>query len=140
MSWKLLNLASLESIEKCSNSILADESRIDLLVLNAGSGQKRSPSPINMLKGCVNLPLWPDLMSRNLDSTYFAIFLAGVLVMSDSPKMKRTSDGFELHMGINYFGHYALTRRLLGLMRSTAKSSADGARLVLKTSISVWNS
>ena len=40
VSWKLLNLASLESIEKCSNSILADESRIDLLVLNAGLGQK----------------------------------------------------------------------------------------------------
>ena len=37
VSWKLLNLASLESIEKCCNSILVDESRIDLLVLNAGS-------------------------------------------------------------------------------------------------------
>ena len=36
VSWKILNLASLESIEKCSNSILADEPRIDLLVLNAG--------------------------------------------------------------------------------------------------------
>ena len=36
VSWKSLNLASLESIEKCSNSILTDEPRIDLLVLNAG--------------------------------------------------------------------------------------------------------
>ena len=40
VSFKLLNLASLESIEKCSNSILADEARIDLLVLNAGLEQK----------------------------------------------------------------------------------------------------
>ena len=58
------------------------------------------------------------------------LYYAGVLVVSDSTKMKRTSDGFELHMGINYLGHYALTRRLVGRMRSTANSSSDGARLL----------
>jgi len=95
VSWKLLNLASQESIEKCSNSILADEERIDILVLNAG-----------------------------------------VLSLSDTPKMKRTPDGFELHMGINYLGHYALTRRLLQLLRSTAKTSEDGVRIVATASSS----
>ena len=49
---------------------------------------------------------------------------AGVLVVSDSTKMKRTSDGFELHMGINFVGHYALVRRLLPLLRKTASSEA----------------
>lgn len=42
VSFKLLNLASLESIEKCTNSILADEARIDLLVLNAGLDKKNA--------------------------------------------------------------------------------------------------
>ena len=50
--------------------------------------------------------------------------------MSDSPK--RTLDGFEVHMGINFLGHYALTRRLLKLMRSTAKITTDGVRFGLK--------
>ena len=53
--------------------------------------------------------------------------------MSDSPK--RTSDGFEVHMGINFLGHYALTRRLLKLMRSTAKIAADGVRFGLRKQI-----
>ena len=109
VSWKLLNLASLESIEKCSNSILADESRIDLLVLNAGYWYRTNHISCN-LKICN---------------------LIGVLSMSDSTK--RTSDGFELHIGINFLGHYALTRRLLKLMRCTAKCSTDGVRFGL------WN-
>ena len=69
-------------------------------------------------------------ISQNLSSKCADSYLwySGVLVLSDSPKKKRTTDGFELHMGINFFGHYALTRRLLGLMRATAKISADGAR------------
>jgi NAD(P)-dependent dehydrogenase (short-subunit alcohol dehydrogenase family) len=41
-----------------------------------------------------------------------------------------TEDGLERHMGVNYFGHYALVARLLPLLGCT-----DGARLVTTTSL-----
>jgi len=45
-----------------------------------------------------------------------------------------TADGFETHMGVNHLGHFALTMRLLPLLRSTPGSrvvttSSMGARL-----------
>jgi NAD(P)-dependent dehydrogenase (short-subunit alcohol dehydrogenase family) len=41
-----------------------------------------------------------------------------------------TADGFELHMGVNHLGHFALTARLLPLLRATA-----GSRIVTMSSI-----
>jgi NAD(P)-dependent dehydrogenase (short-subunit alcohol dehydrogenase family) len=41
-----------------------------------------------------------------------------------------TADGFELHMGVNHLGHFALTARLLPLLRATA-----GARVVSMSSM-----
>src|SRR2546430_6814198 len=45
-----------------------------------------------------------------------------------------TADGFETHIGVNHLGHFALTARLLPLLRATARSrvvtmSSMGARL-----------
>ncbi|KJC58003.1 short-chain dehydrogenase [Bradyrhizobium sp. LTSPM299] len=39
---------------------------------------------------------------------------AGVMAL---PKRQTTADGFEMQFGINYLGHYALTARLLPLLR-----------------------
>jgi protochlorophyllide reductase len=41
-----------------------------------------------------------------------------------------TADGFETHMGVNHLGHFALTARLLPLLRSTA-----GSRIVTMSSM-----
>ena len=41
-----------------------------------------------------------------------------------------TADGFELHMGVNHLGHFALTARLLPLLRATA-----GSRVVSMSSL-----
>jgi NAD(P)-dependent dehydrogenase (short-subunit alcohol dehydrogenase family) len=41
-----------------------------------------------------------------------------------------TADGFETHMGVNHLGHFALTVRLLPLLRSTA-----GSRVVTMSSV-----
>jgi NAD(P)-dependent dehydrogenase (short-subunit alcohol dehydrogenase family) len=41
-----------------------------------------------------------------------------------------TADGFELHMGVNHLGHFALTARLLPLLRATA-----GSRIVSMSSM-----
>jgi NAD(P)-dependent dehydrogenase (short-subunit alcohol dehydrogenase family) len=41
-----------------------------------------------------------------------------------------TADGFEMHMGVNHLGHFALTTRLLPLLRETA-----GSRVVTMSSM-----
>lgn len=52
---------------------------------------------------------------------------AGVMV---PPRRKETTDGFELQFGTNYLGHFALTRKLLPLLRK-----AGNARVVSLSSI-----
>jgi NAD(P)-dependent dehydrogenase (short-subunit alcohol dehydrogenase family) len=51
---------------------------------------------------------------------------AGVMT---PPKRRTTSDGFELQFGTNYLGHFALTARLLGLLRR-----GSGTRVVTVSS------
>ncbi|ETA92057.1 MULTISPECIES: SDR family oxidoreductase [Mycobacterium avium complex (MAC)] len=52
---------------------------------------------------------------------------AGVMA---PPRRQQTSDGFELQFGTNHLGHFALTGRLLALLRA-----ADSARVVTVSSI-----
>ena len=51
---------------------------------------------------------------------------AGVMI----PPESKTTDGFELQIGVNYFGHFALTGRLLDLVMRT-----PGSRVVTLSSI-----
>jgi NAD(P)-dependent dehydrogenase (short-subunit alcohol dehydrogenase family) len=52
---------------------------------------------------------------------------AGVMV---PPRRQQTEDGFELQLGTNYLGHFALTGQLLPLLRTTA-----GSRVVTLSSV-----
>ncbi|OBB94801.1 SDR family oxidoreductase [Mycobacterium sp. 852002-40037_SCH5390672] len=52
---------------------------------------------------------------------------AGVMT---PPQRQQTHDGFELQFGISHLGHFALTGRLLGLLRA-----ADSARVVTVSSL-----
>ncbi|MFB6346569.1 MAG: oxidoreductase [bacterium] len=45
------------------------------------------------------------------------------------PPYQKTEDGFELQIGVNHFGHFALTGRLLDPIKNTA-----GARVVVQSS------
>ena len=55
---------------------------------------------------------------------------AGVMAV---PDRHTTRDGFELQMGTNYLGHFALTGRLLPLLRR-----APAARVVTMSSLAAW--
>ncbi|XP_036363093.1 retinol dehydrogenase 14-like [Octopus sinensis] len=72
-----LDLASLKSVQKFSQTIIEQEPRIDILVNNAG------------------------------------VFRC--------PYMQ-TEDGFEMHMGVNYLGHFLLTNLLLDLLKKSSPS------------------
>lgn len=80
-----LDLASLESVEAFSSTLLAEGTPIHVLVNNAG-------------------------------------------VMTP-PERRTTADGFELQLGTNHLGHFALTARLMPLLR------AGGARVTSQTSV-----
>jgi len=56
---------------------------------------------------------------------------AGVMAL---PKRESTADGFEMQFGVNHLGHFALTGRLLPLLRATL-----GARVVNVSSIAHRN-
>lgn len=73
-----LDLASLSSIHAFVKKILLEETRLHILVNNAG------------------------------------VALASY---------KRTADGFEMHMGVNYLGHFLLTNLLLDRMKVTPGQS-----------------
>ncbi|KAK9805639.1 hypothetical protein WJX72_009656 [[Myrmecia] bisecta] len=83
---KQLDLADLKSIDAFTKDFLANEARLDLLVLNAG------------VMAC--------------------------------PKAY-TKDGFEMQIGTNHFGHFALTQRLLPRM----SSQGSPARIVSLSSL-----
>ncbi|KAL7518002.1 hypothetical protein ACHAWF_000171, partial [Thalassiosira exigua] len=46
-----------------------------------------------------------------------------------------TVEGFEYHIGVNHIGHALLAQLLLGKLKSTAKKSGDGARVVSVSSM-----
>ncbi|BCF95015.1 SDR family oxidoreductase [Paraburkholderia largidicola] len=56
-------------------------------------------------------------LRARLDSVDLLINNAGVMT---PPQRKTTDDGFELQLGINYVGHFALTAHLLPLLRNGA--------------------
>lgn len=53
-------------------------------------------------------------LSGQIDSLDLLVNNAGVMV---PPERQETADGFELQFGTNYLGHFALTARLLPLLR-----------------------
>lgn len=77
LAYGYLDLSSLESVNDFADKLIADESRMDMLVNNAG-----------------------------------------VMI----PPASKTRDGFELQMGVNFLGHFALTGRLFRLLERTANS------------------
>ena len=80
-----LDLASLASVAECAKQITAGESRLDLLINNAG--------------------------------------LMGI-------DQARTEDGFEMTLGVNHLGHFALTAQLAPLMLAT-----PGSRIINVSSV-----
>jgi len=68
-----------------------------------------------------------DRLSAGADGLDLLVNNAGVMT---PPKREETADGFELQLGTNYLGHFALTARLLPLLRR-----GKDARVVTLSSI-----
>lgn len=79
------------------------------------------------LANLATVAAFAERLTARCDRLDLLINNAGVMV---PPQRRQTSDGFELQLGTNYLGHFALTGRLLPLLRNAA-----GARVVTLSSI-----
>lgn len=79
------------------------------------------------LASLASVAAFADRFTARFDRLHMLINNAGVMV---PPQRRETEDGFELQLGTNYLGHFALTGRLLPLLRRTA-----GSRVVTLSSI-----
>lgn len=91
LDWLRCDHASLASVREAADKVLAQESRLDVLMANAG-------------------------------------------VMALPPGL--TSDGYEVHFGINHVAHALWIRRLLPLLQRTAREHG-GARVVPISSLAL---
>ncbi|MFC3831358.1 MULTISPECIES: SDR family oxidoreductase [Deinococcus] len=66
------------------------------------------------LASLASVAAFAERLGREQDSLDLLINNAAVMT---PPKREETSDGFELQLGTNYLGHFALTARLLPLLR-----------------------
>lgn len=79
------------------------------------------------LASLASVASFTDRLQGQIDGLDLLINNAGVM---DPPQRRITADGFELQLGTNHFGHFALTGRLLPLLRR-----ARQARVVTLSSI-----
>ena len=103
-----VNLASLDSIRECANTLLQQEDKIDILINNAGNGLSKIRQVILLFS------------HSNWSCEYFYIPLWNIGIMA-CPELK-TEDGLEMQMGTNHFGHFLLTEMLLPLLKKSAVS------------------
>ena len=102
----VIAVRNLEKGEKAKTKIVNQNSNADVLVM------KIDLSDLSSIKNFV------EEYQQRLDKLDLLINNAGVMI----PPYSKTKDGFELQMGTNHLGHFALTLQLLRLINSTPNS------------------
>ena len=102
----VIAVRNLEKGEKAKAKIVNQNSNADVVVI------KIDLSDLSSIKSFV------EEYRQKFDKLDLLINNAGVMI----PPYSKTKDGFELQMGTNHFGHFALTLQLLSLIKSTPNS------------------
>jgi NAD(P)-dependent dehydrogenase (short-subunit alcohol dehydrogenase family) len=95
----------------------------DITASDPGSNVSAEPLDLSSLASVHDLAARMKSAGRPLD---LLVNNAGIMAV---PKRQETADGFELQIGTNHLGHFALTGELLPLLRA-----ADSARVVTLSS------
>ncbi len=82
------------------------------------------------LASLASIESFADGLHRDYDAVDLLLNNAGVMAV---PR-QTTEDGFELQLGVNHLGHFALTGRLLDLVLAADGPRGDGARVVAVSS------
>ncbi|MCL4110761.1 UNVERIFIED_CONTAM: hypothetical protein GTU68_009186 [Idotea baltica] len=97
---------NLQKAEDAKRSISAEVSGADLEVIELDLSKLKS------------VRKFADTYQAKYDRLDILIENAGIMV----PPFKKTEDGFESQMGVNYFGHFLLANLLFPLLEKTKKS------------------
>lgn len=118
--WTTLGLASrgAQVIMACRNRTKADQAMATLKELYPSANLRFEALDLSNLG---SIQTCATALQANHDSLDFLINNAGVM----APPLQRTADGFEMQIGTNHLGHFALTAQLFDLLKAS-----KGARIV----------
>jgi NAD(P)-dependent dehydrogenase (short-subunit alcohol dehydrogenase family) len=118
--------------QKGANVIIAlRDPKIAKQVLSSLKEQAPSADISTVILDLANLASVKSV-ARRLTISKLDVLINNAGVMN-IPKRTFTSDGFEMHMGTNHLGHFALTLELLPLLRK-----ADSPRVICQSSLSAY--
>ncbi|KAK7714525.1 hypothetical protein SLS63_011715 [Diaporthe eres] len=119
LEWIHCDHASLATVQEAADKILAKESRLDVLMANAG---------IMALPPGLTMFTWAWIAAEG------NAWIQNHRGRRCSELL--TSDGYELHFGINHLAHALLIRKLLPLLQKTAKTHGE-ARIIPISSLAL---
>lgn len=102
----IIAVRNLEKGNKAKSRIIDQNSNADVEVM------KLDLADLNSVKN------FTEAFKQKYSQLNLLINNAGVMI----PPYSKTKDGFELQIGTNHFGHFALTLQLLNLLRNTKNS------------------
>ncbi len=102
----IIAVRNLEKGEKAKSKIINQNSNAEIEVMNLDLAD------LNSVKS------FSDSFKQKYSQLDLLINNAGVMI----PPYSKTKDGFELQMGTNHFGHFALTLQLIDLIKNTPNS------------------
>ncbi len=102
----IIAVRNLEKGEKAKSKIINQNSNAEIEVMNLDLAD------LNSVKS------FSDSFKQKYSQLDLLINNAGVMI----PPYSKTNDGFELQMGTNHFGHFALTLQLIDLIKNTPNS------------------
>ena len=115
-----IKLASLGStvIILCRDNAKA-ASAIDEIALRSGASKSRIEAVECDLADLSSVDKCAKVLSGKLDKIDVLLNNAGIMAV---PTKQSTKDGFELQMGTNHLGHFALTAKLFPLLKKNKSS------------------
>ncbi len=102
----IIAVRNLQKGEKAKEKIIAENPSADISIMQID------------LSDLASIKKFAEAFNKNFDRLDILINNAGVMI----PPYSKTKDGFELQMGTNHLGHFALTLQLIGLLEKTENS------------------
>lgn len=134
-SARALFVAGCNVIIGCRNVKAGEEAAKDIKNTEGAKGEKNTTctvveldlSDLDSVVACART------IRQTFPSLHILVLNAGVIVSS----LERTKQGFEKGFGVNFVGHYLLTRELLPVLEESAKTCPEGfgGRIVGMSSI-----
>lgn len=111
--FKKMDLASLRSVEQLASDVITTETRLDILINNAGTF-------INDIWRWIYFCIFETMFNKysRMDSNKAMLWCLGIMCSTK----RQTEDGFEMQFGVNHLGHFLLTNCLADVLIKSSPS------------------